>query len=143
MASEGRVQKVASEIKKSISMTLRTRIKDSKLALATISEVEMSKDLSHAKVYYTSLNDRDLAYIAKTFDKSVGFFRSSIAKTLKLRIVPTLKFIYDDSLNYGLKMEQKISKALDDDASFIKQDQNLLDENYKSDNDDLDIEFLR
>ncbi|AJC48295.1 30S ribosome-binding factor RbfA [Allofrancisella guangzhouensis] len=142
MATEGRVQRVASELKKVISLILRSRVKDLKLASATITEVEVSKDLSFAKVYYTCLVSEDIVYISKAFTKSKGFFRTSIAKSLNLRVVPDLKFIYDTSLEYGMQMEEKISKALDADAKFISQGSDSLEDNYRKAKED-DVEKLR
>lgn len=143
MAAEGRVQRVASELQKVISVLLRTKIKDPKLATATITEIDLSKDLSYAKVYYTCLAVEDSAYIAKAFEKSKGFFRSSIAKSLSLRIVPNLKFIYDSSLDYGMEMEEKIQQALDADSKIIKQDDKSLEENYRDGDKESKVEKLR
>ncbi|MEY8766062.1 MULTISPECIES: 30S ribosome-binding factor RbfA [Francisella] len=143
MAAEGRVQRVASELQKVISLLLRTKIKDPKLATATITEIELSKDLSYAKVYYTCLDTQEAQYISKAFDKSKGFFRSSIAKSLNLRIVPNLKFIYDKSLDYGMEMEGKIQQALDADSKIIKQDDKSLQENYKDSVTETKVEKLR
>ncbi|QEO57735.1 MULTISPECIES: 30S ribosome-binding factor RbfA [Francisella] len=143
MAAEGRVQRVASELQKVISLLLRTKIKDPKLATATITEIELSKDLSYAKVYYTCLDIQEAQYISKAFDKSKGFFRSSIAKSLNLRIVPNLKFIYDKSLDYGMEMEGKIQQALDADSKIIKQDDKSLQENYKDSVTETKVEKLR
>lgn len=143
MAAEGRVQRVASELQKVISLLLRTKIKDPKLATATITEIELSKDLSYAKVYYTCLDTQEVQYISKSFDKSKGFFRSSIAKSLNLRIVPNLKFIYDKSLDYGMEMEGKIQQALDADSKIIKQDDESLQENYKDSVTETKVEKLR
>ncbi|MBK2105833.1 30S ribosome-binding factor RbfA [Francisella philomiragia] len=143
MAAEGRVQRVASELQKVISLLLRTKIKDSKLATATITEVELSKDLSYAKVYYTCLDIQEAQYITKAFEKSKGFFRSSIAKSLNLRIVPNLKFVYDKSLDYGMEMEGKIQQALEADSKIIKQDDNSLQENYKDSDKETKVEKLR
>lgn len=143
MAGQGRVQRVASELQKVISVLLRTKIKDPKLATATITEIDLSKDLSYAKVYYTSLTSEDNEYIAKAFEKSKGFFRSSIAKSLNLRIVPNLKFIYDNSLDYGMEMEEKIQQALNADSKTIKQDENSLDENYRGSEKESNVEKLR
>ncbi|ALB02225.1 ribosome-binding factor A [Francisella persica ATCC VR-331] len=143
MAADGRVQRVASELHKVISLLLRTRIKDTKLASATITEVDISSDLSYAKVYYTCITVEDAEYIDKAFEKSKGFFRSSIAKSLSLRIVPTLKFIYDTSLEYGIQMEEKIQQALNADSKIIKQDDKSLQENYKHNDKETKAEKLR
>ncbi|APC97027.1 30S ribosome-binding factor RbfA [Francisella frigiditurris] len=136
MAAEGRVLRVSSELKKTISLLLRSKVKDAKLSLVSITEVEMSKDLSFAKVYYSCLIEEDIPYVAEAFKKSKGFFRSSIAKDLKLRIVPELKFIYDDSIEYGMKMEGKIHEALEQDAKFIKHDKEEVseDESHQKEN---------
>jgi ribosome-binding factor A len=144
MAAQGRVQRVASELQKVISLLLRTKIKDPKLASgATITEIDLSKDLSYAKVYYTCLIKEDAGYIAKAFEKSKGFFRSSIAKSLNLRIVPNLKFIYDNSLEYGMQMEEKIKQARDADSKIIKQDDHSSEDSYKDNNKDNKVEKLR
>ena len=55
MAAQGRVHRVESELKKVLSVVLRSKINDRKLAMATITEIEVSKDLSYAKVYYSCL----------------------------------------------------------------------------------------
>jgi len=143
MAADGRVQRVASELKKVISLSLRAKVKDAKLSLVSITEVELSKDLSFAKVYYSCLIQADKEYVVDAFKKSKGFFRSTIAKELQLRIVPELKFIYDDSLEYGMKMEEKIGEALMADSKFIKQDDKSLEDNYKSNDKESVVEKLR
>ena len=144
MAAQGRVHRVESELKKVLSVVLLSRVNDRKLAMVTITEIEVSKDLSYAKVYYSCLIQEDVEYVKKAFLKSKGLFRSSIASSLKLRIVPDLKFIYDDSIEYGAKMEDKIYKALEADSKIIKQDDESLDENYKaSEEKDSQVEKLR
>jgi ribosome-binding factor A len=144
MAAQGRVHRVESELKKVLSVVLRSKINDRKLSMATITEIEVSKDLSYAKVYYSCLIPQDVGYIIKAFQKSKGLFRSEIASSLKLRIVPDLKFIYDDSVEYGAKMEGKIQNALDADSKIINQDDKSLDENYKaSEEKDSKVEKLR
>jgi ribosome-binding factor A len=144
MAAQGRVHRVESELKKVLSVVLRSKVNDRKLAMVTITEIEVSKDLSYAKVYYSCLIQEDVEYVKKAFLKSKGLFRSCIASSLKLRIVPDLKFIYDDSVEYGAKMEDKIQNALDADSKIIKQDDKSSDENYKaSEEKDSKVEKLR
>ena len=144
MAAQGRVHRVESELKKVLSVVLRSKVNDRKLAMVTITEIEVSKDLSYAKVYYSCLIQEDVEYVKKAFLKSKGLFRSCIASSLKLRIVPDLKFIYDDSVEYGAKMEDKIQSALDADSKIIKQDDKSLDENHKaSEEKDSKVEKLR
>ena len=144
MAAQGRVHRVESELKKVLSVVLRSKVNDRKLAMVTITEIEASKDLAYAKVFYSCLIQEDVEYIKKAFLKSKGLFRSAVASSLKLRIVPDLKFIYDDSVEYGAKMEDKIQNALDADSKIIKQDDKPSDENYNaSEEKDSKVEKLR
>ena len=143
MASTGRLNRVSSELKKTISLLLRSKVKDSKLSLVSITEVEVSKDLSFAKVYYSCLIENDKEYVAKAFDKSKGFFRTSIGKNLRLRIVPNLKFIYDDSAEYGIKMNTIIEQARLEDSKIMNHNEEDLENNYKTKKKDQKIETLR
>lgn len=129
MANNARVQRVSDEILKTLVTVLRKKIRDPRLEWVNITSVEVSKDLSYAKVYYTSLADKSNANqdndnvtdkdIQKVFAKSLGFFRSSIAREMMLRTTPNLKFIQDTSSAYGRKMDDLIKKAREQDRDFI------------------------
>lgn len=123
MASGARVQRVADELQKLIVSALRTKVRDPRLQWVSVTEVEVSKDLSYAKVYFSSIQpDADIGQIEKAFIKSSGFFRSYIAKEIRLRVAPQLRFIHDNSLAYGQEMNALIAQARAEDQSFIQED---------------------
>ena len=123
MATSARVQRVADEIQKTIILLLATKVRDPRLKLISITGVDVSKDLSSAKVFFSSINDEvDVAGILKAFNLATGFFRTSIARSINLRVAPKLRFFYDDSLVYGSRMEKLIAKARESDSDFCSED---------------------
>ncbi|MCF6764266.1 30S ribosome-binding factor RbfA [Thiotrichales bacterium 19S3-7] len=137
MAGSSRVYRVADEIQRLIVTAIRKKIRNPKFQWVSITSVDVSKDLSYAKVYYTSLSeDTSQTDLAEAFNKAKGFFRSYLAKELSLRIVPNLRFIYDDSLEYGSHMTQLIDSALEADEAFISKD-DQSEETNESDQKDV------
>jgi ribosome-binding factor A len=132
MASSSRVYRVADEIQRLIVDALRRKVRDDRFKWVSVTSVDVSKDLSYAKIYYTSLSkevsETDLSH---AFNKARGFFRSYLAQELKLRIVPNLRFIFDDSLEYGQKMSDLIDQAKEADQAFIAQENHQTIDNQE------------
>ncbi len=145
MANNARVQRVSDEIQKVIQSLLNTKIRDPRLKWVSVTSVEVSRDLSAAKVYFSSMNQANTVQeIIKAFDASRGFFRTALAKSLSLRITPVLRFIHDDSLNYGHKMDELITKARSKDQEIVADDEHAKSEHVKKDDgDDEKRERLR
>ncbi|KEA53753.1 MULTISPECIES: 30S ribosome-binding factor RbfA [Mangrovibacter] len=121
MAKEfGRPQRVSQEMQKEIAIILQREIKDPRVGLmTTVSGVEVSRDLAYAKVYVTFLNDQDEAAVkagVKALQDASGYIRMLLGKAMRLRIVPELTFIYDNSLVEGMRMSNLVS-------SVVKQDE--------------------
>ncbi len=106
-----RVNRVADVIHKDLVKIIRDELKDPRLDRITISSVEVSSDLSSAKVYFTSLSDIDIKKNTATLNHAAGFLRNKLAKLLSMRIIPSLRFYYDNSLDYGNKIESLLQKA--------------------------------
>ncbi|MCF6775601.1 30S ribosome-binding factor RbfA [Thiotrichales bacterium 19X7-9] len=138
MAGTSRVYRVADEIQRLIVTAIRKKIRNPKFQWVSITSVDVSKDLSYAKIYYTSLSETvSQTDLAEAFNKAKGFFRSYLAKELSLRIVPNLRFIYDDSLEYGSEMSKLIDSARKADEAFIDKSETLEnDEQTDSEKDD-------
>jgi len=135
MATSSRVERVGDEIQKIIVSLLSIKIRDPRLQWISITGVEVSKDLSYAKVFFSSLNTEiNPEQMVKAFDAAKGFFRSALARELRLRVAPDLRFFYDDSLAYGNKMNSLIEKARNEDAQFIQNDESNTDDHQ--DNED-------
>lgn len=108
-----RAARVSDVIKKELSLLIHQRARDPRLKDVTISRVELSDDLRHAKVYYTTYQGQQSASrIAGSLGKAAGFMRSHLAKTLNLRFTPELRFWYDEEF----EQVQKLERLLDDIA---------------------------
>jgi len=82
----------------------------------TILDVKISKDLGHARVYFTVINDEP-DEVAAVLNALAPFLRTALAKSLTLRRVPKLSFIHDASVEYGKQLSRLIDKADDGDAA--------------------------
>ncbi len=118
MAGETRVKKVSDLLLQVISKTLRSDISDPRLRLISFSGVDMSKDLSHAQVFVSTLGDEsNVPEVLKALARAEGFFKRAIAKECQLRIVPHLHFHHDRSSLNSHHISSLIDKALESDAA--------------------------
>jgi len=120
MAKEfGRPQRVSQELQKEIAIILQREIKDPRLGMmTTVSGVEVSRDLAYAKVFVTFLNDKDEDAVKegiKVLQDASGYIRSLLGKAMRLRIVPELTFVYDNSLVEGMRMSNLVSNVIRND----------------------------
>jgi ribosome-binding factor A len=101
------------QIARMLAEILIRETSDPRLQQMTITRVEVTSDLAHAKVYYTVVeNDPS---VAQALSKAAGFFRSQIALRLSLRTVPALKFLYDDRLVKAQRIADLIRNDKRDD----------------------------
>lgn len=91
-----------------ISNVIRDEIKDEDINFVTITSVKISGDLSYAKVYFTCLNDEKRQDTIKALNKASKFIRSNLFDKVEIRKMPELTFIYDESIEYGNKIEEII-----------------------------------
>ncbi len=106
-----RKDRVAQMMQRKLSQIIQQEIKDPRLpAFVTISAVNVSADLSHAKVYFTAFNN-DTAQTASILNAAASYLRTALARTVKLRTVPQLHFIYDESVEYGRRLSQLIDEV--------------------------------
>ncbi|CDF98085.1 30S ribosome-binding factor RbfA [Avibacterium paragallinarum] len=113
-----RSDRVAQELQKEIAVILQREVKDPRIGMVTVSDVEVSRDLAYAKVFVTFLFDQDESIIEsgmKGLEKASPYIRSLLAKAMRLRIVPELRFIYDQSLVEGMRMSNLVSEVIRDD----------------------------
>ena len=104
-------KRINSEITKCISEIIFEETRDSILKDITITASEVSNDLSHCKVYFTSLNDTDHKELEKEInDDTAKFIRMKLADKIELRNIPELIFKYDESIEYGNNIENIINK---------------------------------
>jgi len=113
-----RGQRLAEQIHRDLAELIRRELKDPRVGMVTIGEVEVSPDLSHAKIYYTVLGDEaEQENSQKGLLRASGFLRSQLGKRLRTRITPELHFIFDDSPQRGDYIDALIAKARAKDSA--------------------------
>ena len=108
-----RAQRVADQVQRELAALLRDEVKDPRVGRITITLVEVSADLSHAKVFFSHLAGREHAdEVVHALQHTAGFLRSELSHRLKLYSVPQLHFAYDDSIESGMRISQLIDAAV-------------------------------
>lgn len=121
-----RSDRVAQELQKEIAVILQREVKDPRIGMVTVSDVEVSRDLAYAKIFVTFLFDNDQSAIEqgmKGLEKASPYIRSLVGKAMRLRIVPELRFIYDYSLVEGMRMSNLVSHVIKHDEAKHKEDE--------------------
>ena len=93
-----------------ISNIIREEMKDERINFVTITDVDITNDLSHAKVYITVLNDSERESTLKALNNARGFIEIELSKRVEIRKMPELKFVYDESIEYGNNIENIIER---------------------------------
>lgn len=116
MAREfSRADRVAQELQKEIAIILQREVKDPRIGMVTVSDVEISRDLAYAKVFVTFLFDNDDNVVKRGLEglnKASGYIRTLVGKAMRLRIVPELTFVYDQSLVEGMRMSNLVTNVV-------------------------------
>jgi len=113
MANQQRLRRVADQIQRELSALLRVELKDPRIGLITLTGVEVSPDLAHAKVFFTTLGDaQSLEGTHDGLHHAAGFLRSQLGRRLRLRVTPELHFHYDASVERGVRLSQLIDAAV-------------------------------
>jgi ribosome-binding factor A len=111
-----RALRVADEIQRELAELLRLEVKDPRVGMVTVTHVEVTSDMAHAKVFVTNLGGKEhAAESVAALARTSGFLRSALAKRLTLYTVPQLSFVYDDSIESGLQLSQLIDQAVASD----------------------------
>lgn len=106
-----KTERLGNVLHREISQILMTEVKDEDLKFVTITKVDLSSDLSYAKVYFTCLDNEKKDKVIKDINNARKFIRSELIKRkIEMRIIPELSFEYDDSIEYGNKIESLIEK---------------------------------
>ena len=106
MADIARTRRIGEQIQRTVAELLLREINDPRLTMVNITEVEVSRDLSYAKIFLTRV---DQAYTMeetlKVIQNASGFIRREIGRRIKLRVVPQLKFLHDPSIDEGSRID--------------------------------------
>lgn len=105
-----KTDRIASNLVKEISYILANEVKDIEIRFVTVTDVKLAPDLSFAKVYVTVLDDEQKNDTMKALDCAKGFIRKKLADRVDIRHIPALSFVFDESIEYGKKIENIIEK---------------------------------
>ena len=106
-----RSERVGEQIMRELAQLLRTGLKDPRAGNITVNEVAVSRDYSHATVYYTVLDGDTRADTAAALEHAKGFLRSELSKRITVFRTPELHFVYDESLERGMSLSQLIEQV--------------------------------
>ena len=112
MKEFSRADRIGSQMQRELALLLRDAVKDPRLSEVTVQEVRVTRDLSHAKVYFTVLDKSEADFFTTQLGKAAGFLRRRLGQVMKLRTVPELKFVYDSSIEEGQRLEALIEKPV-------------------------------
>ena len=130
MAKEfSRARRVAQQLQREVAVILQREVKDPRIGMVTVSDVEVSGDLQHAKVFVTFLNyaeqdaeQSDAQRIEtglKGLTEASGYIRILLGKAMQLRVVPELRFAYDKTLVEGMRISNLVSTTIRDDEERL------------------------
>ena len=122
MKEYSRSERMASQIQRDLSTIIRHQLKDPGVVAPSILDVEVSKDLSVAKVYFSVLNPEDAESTLRGLNHASGFLQREIGKHLKARLTPRLNFIYDDTDIRGRELSDLIDSAVASDKQRSQHD---------------------
>ena len=110
---DARNQRLGTEVLRTLSELLRFETKDPRLKNVSLTGVDLSRDLSVARVYFSMLDPADsVEPVKEGLQRATGFLRSKLGSSLKVRHVPELRFMHDDSAEERERISQRINRAL-------------------------------
>lgn len=119
-----RSDRVGAQIQREVADLLRTRIKDPDLGMVTLSEVELSRDLAVAKLYVSFLAPRlSPEQCVKRLGDFVPELRHELGKRIRIRVLPELRFAYDDSIERGIRMDALLGTLVHESAPADEESQ--------------------
>ena len=115
-AGFSRSDRVAEQIRRELAELIRLEIKDPRVKLVTITDVEITADYAHAKIFYTTLVPADQrAELDRGLKRSAGFLRREVGRRVRIHHNPELHFVYDGSVERGSHLSQLIDQAVASD----------------------------
>jgi ribosome-binding factor A len=107
-----RPERVAEQIRMDVAQILQNDMKDPRLGLVTCTRVELTRDLRYAKIYVSVLAEgSEKEQTLKALEGATGYVRRRLTERIGLRVSPELRFIFDPSVEYGIRLEELIEKT--------------------------------
>ena len=131
MAKEySRTERVADYLQRELAGLIQREVRDPRVGMVSLTGVNVSRDLGHARVYYTSLesdSSEEAAETTEALNRAAGFMRSALSRDSSMRSVPQLRFYFDSSVGRGRDLEDLIRRAADADRELGLRDDDLAE----------------
>ena len=112
-----RTRRVGEQVRRELAQLLREEIRDPRMAMVSITLVKISRDLAHAKVYVTYLGDAaERPGVVTALNQAAPLLRRGLGRSMYIRTVPRLAFVYDETVEQGAHLSALISEAVASDA---------------------------
>lgn len=113
-----RVQRVADHLRRELASFIQTQMRDPRVGMVMVNDVEVSRDLTHAKVFVTVLGKdtaQEASEVLGVLNDAAGFLRSQLARDSTMRTTPKLTFVFDSSVLRGQNLSRLIDQAVAQD----------------------------
>ena len=111
-----RSQRVAEQIRRELAELIRLELKDPRVGMVSITEVQVTPDYAHAKVFFSSMSGEEgLPEVVAGLQRSRGFLRRELGKRIRIHTLPQLHFEYDKSIEQGARLTRLIDEAVRSD----------------------------
>jgi ribosome-binding factor A len=125
-----RAERVSDAVQQELAVLIRDEVRDPRVGMVSVTDVDVSRDLAYAKIHVTFVGDRDQEEIdqaVKALNGAAGYLRKLLAASIKLRITPKLTFIYDESGRRGQHLSALIDYAMSTQDIDQKPDTEVAD----------------
>jgi len=110
-----RSERVAGTLRRELAQLIQKEVKDPEVGFIGLSDVEVSRDISHAKIFVTVFESEKATDSIKALNKAAGYLRKRLGQEMRIRSVPELHFVHDASVETGLQMDSLIEAAVASD----------------------------
>ena len=118
-----RSQRVVEQIRRELAELIRLEVKDPRVGFITLTDVEITPDYAHAKVYFTSMTgEADVPEILQGLRRASGFLRRELGRRVRIHTTPELHFHYDRSVEQGSRLSKLIDQVVREDESRHRDD---------------------
>ena len=113
-----RTERLGEQIRRELSERIRLEVKDPRVGMVSITDVRVSRDLAHAKVFITRIGEpADREPAVEALNHAAGFLKRALGQGMRVRTVPNLRFFYDTAVEEGARLEDLIDQAVASDSS--------------------------
>jgi len=112
-----RAERIGAEMRRLLAVLVHDELRDPRIGMVTIHEVRVARDLAHAKVFYTCLDEAKVTETGRVLRQSGGFLRRRLGQLMKVRTIPELEFTFDRSVAEGNRLSALIDRAVAEDRA--------------------------